>query len=170
MCSSPILGEFSENREIPFSEWGIQVYVYRGAPCLVQITQLEVHQAGCRSRLHGSHNTVRISTHFSLEANGSCGKEAIKPAPPRALTKKQKPQPGSMAAQIRRLKGAPRRALQGTDPPPCVRRRAPHRAPTVTWRGLHPLALQVSAGRCTRAGGSRDVTPRSRPAWRVQVS
>lgn len=40
-----------------------------------------------------------------------------------------------------------------------MRRRAPHRAPTVTWRGLHPLALQVSTGRWTPAGGSRDVTP-----------
>lgn len=142
--------------------------VYRGAPCLVQITQLEVHQAGCRSRLRGSQNTVRISTHFSREANGSCGEEAIKPAPPE-LRQKQKLQPGSMAAQTRRLKQLPRRTLQGTDPPPCVRRRAPHRAPSVTWRGLHPLALQVSTGR-TRAGGSRYVTPRSRPAWRVQVS
>lgn len=51
-----------------------------------------------------------------------------------------------------------------------MRRRAPHRAPTVTWRGLHPLALQVSTGRWTPAGGSRDVRPGSRPAWRVQVS
>lgn len=63
--------------------------VYRGAPCLVQITQLEVHQAGCSSQLRGSQNTVRISTHFSREANGSCGEEAIKPAPPELRQKKK---------------------------------------------------------------------------------
>lgn len=57
--------------------------------------------------------------------------------------------------------------LQGTGPPPCVRRRAPHQDPTVARCGRQPLALQVSTGQWSRAGCSQDATPRSGPARRV---
>lgn len=101
--------------------------VCRGALCLVQTIQLEVHLAGCCSRLRDSQNTVRISTHFSREASGSREEAAIKPAPPSpppGSDRKQKRQHGSMAAQTRRLRSSGLRSAGNGPAPLCAQARA----------------------------------------------